>query len=99
MVERIFLKLMGGTSSVVLTRRSLTPKMVQHRNSGERMHTTSAMHPKATLALPPMVRLPVVNMGMSTEAAVPPMPANSVAREVNWLRSSASELRAATMPQ
>ena len=42
---------------------------------------------------------PVVNTGISAEAVMPPMPAKSVAREVNLLRVSASELRAGIMPQ
>ena len=63
------------------------------------MQTMSAMRPYATVVLPPRAISPTVNIGMSTLARVPPMPAKRVAREANWFLALGSVERAGTMPQ
>ena len=42
---------------------------------------------------------PVVNIGMSMDARVEPIPANRVALEVNWFLALALEPSEAIMPQ
>ena len=63
------------------------------------MQIMSDITPYAVVVLPPMALSPMVNMGMSTLASVPPMPANRVAREANWFLAFASDDSAGTIPQ
>ena len=86
-------------SSMSSPRCSLTPKTVKRMNSGARMAMISAMMPYAVPALPPRAFEPTVNIGIRTEASVEPTPAKNVAREVYWLRRSASRESAGIMPQ
>ena len=63
------------------------------------MATASAIIPYAVEALPPNCIAPAVNIGINSPASVPPIPANKVARAVNWFLESLVLETAGTIPQ